>query len=251
MDSYSIGISGLSAAQKALDIIGNNIANAATEGYHRQRINLTPIYSSQVGSVLLGGGVDVVGVSRMIDSLLEQEILQQQSSLGQVSQELATLCTVENTFGELSTSGSLSEIIDDFFNALQDLSAHPGEAIWQNQAVTAAEAMACLFRTLGESLTTFENQIKLEAENTIKRINVLINQIAELNNKIERMEIGGGQANNLRDKRDQYITELSELIGVQTQSREYGAVDVTAGGIPVVISAFARRTILVKKHYFI
>ena len=49
-------LSGLDAAQKALDVIGNNISNAATEGYHRQRINLSPAYSSQLGSVILGGG---------------------------------------------------------------------------------------------------------------------------------------------------------------------------------------------------
>jgi len=54
MDSFDIGISGLDAAQKAFGIIGNNVANAATEGYHRQRINLTPAYMSQVGSLLLG-----------------------------------------------------------------------------------------------------------------------------------------------------------------------------------------------------
>ena len=75
MDSYSIGITGLNAAQKAFEIIGNNIANAATEGYHRQKIELAPAYSSLEGSVLFGGGVSIESVTRVIDSLLEQEIL--------------------------------------------------------------------------------------------------------------------------------------------------------------------------------
>jgi flagellar hook-associated protein FlgK len=239
MANYDIGISGLEAAQRALDVIGNNLANAATEGYHRQRIELTPAYSSQVGSVLLGGGVNIAGISRMIDTLLEQEVLRQQSSLEHVSQEFITMRTVENAFGEFTTGNSLSATIDEFFNALQDLSAHPGEAIWQNQAVTTAEAMASRFRTLGEFLTTLENQVKLEAENTIDQVNALIIQIAGLNDKIESMEIGGAQANNLRDKRDQYITELSGFIGVETLNRGYGVVDVTAAGIPVVIGASA------------
>ena len=64
MANYDIGISGLDAAQKALEIIGNNIANAATEGYHRQRIELSPAYSSQSGPVSLGGGVNVAGITR-------------------------------------------------------------------------------------------------------------------------------------------------------------------------------------------
>ena len=238
MDSFSIGLSGLDAAQKAIDVIGNNIANAATEGYHRQRINLTPGYSSQIGSLVLGGGVDIAGITRMVDSLLEQEILRQESLLGQVSQELAMLRTVETSFGEFSTDGGgLNGAIDEFFNALQDLSAHPGEAIWQSQALSAAEAMTSQFRALGEFLTSLETQIRLEAENTVEQINALTSQIAELNDDIERMEVNGGQANSLRDQRDQHITELSELIGVETQQREYGVVNVVAGGISVVVSA--------------
>jgi flagellar hook-associated protein 1 FlgK len=123
MQNYSIALSGLGAAQKALEIVGNNVANAATDGYHRQRIELSPAYASQVGSVLLGGGVNIAGVTRMIDMLLEQEVFRQQSSLGQVSQELTTLQTIEGALGEFSVGGSLSTTIDEFFSALQDLSS--------------------------------------------------------------------------------------------------------------------------------
>ena len=235
MSNFDIGLSGLSAAQKALDVIGNNIANAATEGYHRQRIELTPAYASQSGPAMIGGGVDVAGVGRMINTLLEDEILRQQSSQEQVSRELTTMKTIESALGELSTeSGGLNAAIDNFFNALQELSAHPSESIWQNKALTAADAMASQFRTLGDFLTTTESQIQMEAGNTVEQCNTLTTQIAELNGNIERIEIGGGQASNLRDQRDQCVTELSKLIGVQTVSREYGMVDVVAGGMPVV-----------------
>lgn len=238
MTGFSIGISGLSAAQKALEVIGNNIANAATEGYHRQRIELSPAYFSQVGSVLIGGGVDVEGITRIIDNLLEREILRQGSLLEEVSQELTTLQSVESAFGELSTEeGGLNAALDRFFNALQDLSLHPREAIWQNQVISAAEVLASQFRMLGDFLTRLESQIGLEAENAIEKVNTLINQIAELNGEIERLEITGGEANNLRDKRDQYITELSKYIGVETVAREYGVVDVSAAGIGVVVGS--------------
>lgn len=240
MTGFSIGISGLSAAQKALEVIGNNIANAATEGYHRQRIELSPAYFSQVGSVLVGGGVEVEGITRIIDNLLEREILHQGSLLEEVSQELTTLRSVESAFGELSTEGGgLNAALDRFFNALQDLSLHPGEAIWQNQVISAAEVLANQFRMLGDFLTRLESQIRLEAENAIEQVNTLVNQIATLNGEIERLEISGGQASNLRDKRDQYITELSGFIGVETVAREYGVVDVSAAGIGVVVGSSA------------
>ncbi len=234
MQDYSVALSGIDAAQSALDVIGNNVANAATEGYHRQRLELTPAYSSQVGSLLLGGGVDVNGVVRLIDNLLEQQIIRQKSLSEHNTCELTTLQTIETAFGELSSGSSLSTAIDEFFTALQDLSANPNEIVWQNQVVTAGQNLAGQFRNLGDFLTRLESQIQLGAEETIAQINTLIKQIAELNDNIERTEISGGQANNLRDQRDQRITALSELVGVEVQNRQYGGVDVIIAGVPVV-----------------
>jgi flagellar hook-associated protein 1 len=234
VDSYDIAISGLAASQQAFNTIGNNIANAATEGYHRQRLNLSPAYSSQVGSLIFGGGVDIGKVSRMVDDLLENEIYRQKSSLGQISQEVNSLRSVEIAFGELSSGGGLNAAIDEFFNSLQELSGHTSETIWQEQAVSAAESMAGRFRVLDDYLTSLESQIVQEADNTILEVNTLIKSIAELNGRIEKIEIGGGQANNLRDQRDNYISDLSELVTVETQLREYGVMDISIAGIPVL-----------------
>ncbi len=142
--------------------------------------------------------------------------------------------------GELSTEdGGLNATIDRFFNSLQDLSAHPAETIWQNQIVSDAKAMAGEFRAIGEFLAALETRIGLEADNTIDSINTLVSHIAELNDKIETIEMAGGQANNIRDQRDRCISDLSELIGIQTIARKYGVVDVSVGGIPLVIGVSA------------
>ena len=234
MDSFSIGLSGLEAALKGLDTIGNNTANAATEGFHQQRVDFVPAYAVQIGDIILGGGVEIAGVSRVINSILEQQIIQQRFLSGQISQELATLQTVESAFGELASEGTLGTAIDAFFNALHDLSAHPDGGIYQAQVVNAAEALANQFQTIADFLTKLENQTVLEVQNTVDEVNTLVNQIAELNDKIESFEITGGQANNLRDQRDQRIAELAELIGVETLERKYGVVDVSIGDIPVV-----------------
>jgi len=160
--------------------------------------------------------------------------------LGQVSQESDTLRTIENILGELSTKDSgLNAAIDKFFNSLQDLSANPAETIWQNQIVSDAKAMAGQFRTIGEFLNSLETQITLETENTIDSINTLTSQIAELNGKIGAIEMAGGNANSISDQRDQCISELSELIGIQILSKKYGVVDVVAGEIPLVMGASA------------
>jgi flagellar hook-associated protein 1 FlgK len=239
MSNFSIGISGLQAAQKALSITGNNLANAATPGYHRQQINFTPAYSTIGRSTIIGGGVESSSVTRMVDDLLEKELLRQNSSLAQVSQERDVLSTLETAFGELSSTGGLNEAIDDFFNAFAELANHTDEIVWQTQVVTDAETLASQFRTLGGFLEDFDTQIQLEAEEYIEQANIIINQIAQLNDDIEKIELQGTKANNLRDERDQLISELSEIIGVSVVERDNGVIDVEAGGIAVVIGTMA------------
>jgi len=231
MQNFSIGLTGLNAAQTALDVIGNNVANAATEGYHRQRIELSPSTYGQTG-----GGVNVAGITRMVDTLLESEITRQQSSYSQVSQELSLLSTLETTFGEFAGSGGLNATIDEFFDSIRALAANPLEAVPRNDTVSAAQALTSEFRRLGSSLKSMGDQVVLEAQNVTDSINQLTTQIAELNGKIQSVEIGQGQggANNMRDQRDRLIGELAQLIGIETQQRDHGIVDVSVGGIPAV-----------------
>lgn len=235
MAGLDIGFSGIDAAQKALATIGNNIANAGTEGYHRQRIDFIPRKADFDGRISFGGGVEVAGISRQIDALLEQEILTQKSSSNQVSQELSTLKTVENTFSEFASDSSLSVSIDSFFNALRDLSVHPNEVTWQRQLIAAADVLKFQFNSLGESLTNLKASILQETTSAVENINALATEIAEANGKIQEVEIVGGNANNLRDQRDYIISQLSEYISVQTQNRENGVVDVLAAGVPIVL----------------
>ncbi|MHC4132031.1 MAG: flagellar hook-associated protein FlgK [Planctomycetota bacterium] len=234
MDSFSIGLSGLDVAKNALDIIGNNIANAATPGYHRQRVDLSPEYLVNYGGYIQGGGVNVEGITQEVNIFLELEILRQQSVLGQVSRELSSLKTIETAFGELSGTSGLSAMIDEFFNSLKELSAHPGELIYQSQVVASAEKMAAQFRVLGNTLDSLQSNMAKEAENTVEEINAFLIQIAELNGKIQEVEIAGGQAHNLTDQRDQLISKLSELINVSTNKVDNGVVNLVVAGIPVV-----------------
>jgi len=234
MDSFSICLSGLEVSKHALDIIGNNVANAATPGYHRQRADLSPHILTYMNGSIQGGGVDFDGLSRHIDIFLEMEILRQQSVLGEVSTELSTLKTIETTFGELYGSSGLNAIMDGFFNSLRELSAHPGEGIYQNQVIANAESMASQFRILGGTLTDLQTKVYFQAESTIDEINILFEQIAKLNGEIQNIELGGGQAPNLRDQRDQLIYELSNLINISTNEVDNGVVNILAASIPVV-----------------
>jgi flagellar hook-associated protein 1 len=234
MQDFAIGLSGLNAAQAALEVVGNNVANAATKGYHRQQIELTPVAYGATGN-----GVDVTGVTRMVDTLLESEIMRQQSSQGQVSQELSLLSTVQTTFGEFSSSGGLNTALDDFFASWQKLAASPLDPIARNSTISSAQTLASEFQRLGASLQSTEGQVTLEAQNTVDSINALAAQIAQINGQITTSEVGRNPANNLRDQRDHLVAELAQLTGIETQSRDDGAVDVSIAGVPVVTGAIS------------
>jgi flagellar hook-associated protein FlgK len=151
MAGYEIGLSGMHAAQKALDIIGNNIANAATDGYHLQEVNLRPADEAFTGGQMVGQGVEYAGVRRLIDEVLEGEMLRHESSLSEIERKLDTLRSMESAFGELSTDG-LSTSMDEFFSAFQDLSIRPQDVNLQSSVLSSAESLTSQFRNLAKEL---------------------------------------------------------------------------------------------------
>ncbi len=234
MSDLGIGLSGLKAAQSAIDIIGNNIANAATEGYHKQVIQLSPSYTSQTGGVLVGGGVSVDGAVRMIDTMLEREILKQNSLQSSLNRELTTLRTVENMLGEFQSQGTLSVAIDNFFNSLEDLSLSPADSIWQNQLLGAAQSLVDQFNFVGDYLYDLQSQMQQQAEIAVEEINQLTALIAEMNDQIAQVEMTGGDVSSLKDQRDKYLTDLSELVGVDVTNKANGVIDLIISNVPVV-----------------
>jgi len=238
MAGYEIGISGLHAAQKALDIIGNNIANSATEGYHRQEIDLRPADEVYTNGQMVGQGVEYAGVRRLVNQILESELLRQRSTLADIEKRLDTLQTIENAFGELSSEG-LSVALDNFFAAFNDLSVRPDDVNLQSAVLSSAETVTNHFRNLGTVIANIEDMLYNEAGSTVERINLLAAQIAKMNTEVYAQQMRGNDANNTMDQRDMLIAELSELIGIRTVVRDTGMVDITASDVSLVVGSTA------------
>jgi flagellar hook-associated protein 1 FlgK len=237
MDSMSIAVGALKAAQSGLDIVGNNIANAATEGYHRQRIEFTPAYSSELNGFLLGGGVDVSDIRRIIDNILEKQITQQCALSGQANAELSTLSSIEAALGDINGEGGLGSAMDDLFTAFQNLSADPSSDSLQTQVQRTADAMTSQFRTFGTFLSDLTTSVVDKASLTADKVNELAEQIAGLNQQIQDNSVKGYTTNNLTDERDARINDLADLVGVDTVQRANGTVDVSVGGGWLVIAS--------------
>jgi len=236
MTDLLIGISGLRVAQQAIEVISNNIANASTEGYHRQEVRITPEISAGPGQTTIGNGASVTEIRRNIDSLLEREITRQQPQLGQINQELLTLETIEATLGEISGEG-LSSVIGRFFNSFRELAANPDSLAMREQVAWAGDELANQFRNLGNFLADLTKNIEFEAATVASQVNDLTWEIAELNNDILAAGSGSGAANMLCDRRDQAVNELAELVNIQVnyQGNSSGMVDVAAWGHSLVL----------------
>jgi len=242
MSNYNIGISGLQIAQRAIDLIGTNIANAATEGYHRQELRIAPLVTAGSGTAV-GGGAEVTEVRRNLDTLLEREILRQRPQAGDVAQQLLTLESIEAALGGVDSEG-LGRSLDAFFNSLRELSAQPTSQALREQAVWAADALAGQFRNLSELLERLDDHILAQAQQLAEKINALAEEAAGMNREIQAAEARGGlplgasgAANLLRDRRDQTYLQLAELVDAQVEDHgsTLGVLNLSAWGTPLVL----------------
>jgi flagellar hook-associated protein 1 FlgK len=236
MSSYEIGISGIHAAQKALNVIGNNLANAATEGYHKQEVDLRPAEDSLSNGQMVGQGVDFAGIRRRLDDFLESEMIRYNSTLSQVSRKLDALRIVESGMGELSLT-SISESLDNYYASIYNLSLRPQDVNYQTSVLSSAETLTNQIRNLASVVNSLQDSMYTEAEGTVEQINQLGSQIAVMNQEIFALLVRGQECNNLMDQRDLLITQLGKLVEVRTLQREYGVVDVSVSDIPMVIGS--------------
>lgn len=236
MAGYEIGISGIRTAQRALDIIGNNIANAATEGYHRQDIDLRPADASYTGGFLLGQGVEFAGIIRRINTLIEDQILVQDASMSSLNRQMESLRSIESAMAELSTPG-ISTAMDNFYNAFYDLSLRPNDITLQSSVVSAAQTLTNQFRNVAAVVNNLKDSTYTEAKSTVQGINELSAQIATMNRIIYTQQVRGFDASNMMDQRDKLVIELNRLAGVEVVKKEYGQVDVILSDIPLVVGS--------------
>lgn len=234
MSDLTIGLSGLRVAQRAIEVIGNNIANAATEGYHRQEVAIAPLPGIASSGLNIGNGAEVVEVRRMINLLLDREIRRQRPELAGVAQELTTLKSLETVIGGIS-DGGLSDAISRFFGSLQELAAQPDSPALRGQAVWAAESLVAQFRSMGSALESLAEQTVFEAHATVDQINPLLAEIAHLNVRVSELSVRGLSDSSLLDLRDQAVSRLADLADVAVQQGEGNSYTVQVMGTMAVL----------------
>ncbi|MFA6132750.1 MAG: flagellar hook-associated protein FlgK [Phycisphaerae bacterium] len=233
MPNFSIGLSGIQVSQRALELIGANIANAGTEGYHRQDLTIVPMVGSSADNDVTGAEVSTV--RRAIDQLTENQLLRQQTLSGQTNEELSTLQLIESSFGDVSAN-RLAGSLEDFFGALRQLAAQPNSPALQEQVIAAGQSLGAQFRDASAFLRNAQEDVRLQAEDMVRQVNTLTGEIADINAQIGPAEAGGAIAGALRDRRGQCMTELAALVDIQSSGTTEAGADqrLYAWDIPIV-----------------
>lgn len=216
-----IAIGALRANQYALNVTGHNIANAGTPGYHRQEAVFLPGTTTSGGAATasgvpkLGTGVTIQTIRRVQTAQMDGQVRNMNQYLGSYSAQSRSLKQVESVLGEPGGAG-LSTILDKFWNAWEELASNPGDPSARIGVVEAGVALSDRFRTLHDGL----HQVQVEADKAIQddcsRINTLAQQIVAINQELIRASSGQVAPNDLLDRRDILLDELSKLARIQT-----------------------------------
>ena len=223
--TFNIAVRGMSVQQKAIDVTSHNIANASTEGFSRQRVNIETTRPFSGLSYSLGTGADVTEVLRVRDSFMDYQIRNEMSTQGLYTTRDSFLSQVESIFNEPSDTG-ISTLTGKFFDAFQELSKSPQDS---NARTVAAEQSSALTDSLNDTydkLTSLKTNAKESIQSSIIDVNSTLGQIDDLNKQIMSASITGNSPNDLMDKRDLLIDQLSSKFNITVDKGKFNGVDI-------------------------
>jgi flagellar hook-associated protein 1 FlgK len=227
--TLNIGATALLTQKYALDITGQNIANASTPGYSRQRVSTTAANPTVKSFGALGNGVEIASIKRIADEFLEKQVRLAYST----DQRLGTLQdgyeNMEVFFNELSEN-DISTAMDNFWNSVSDFSNNVEDVSTRRSVIESAQTMADTFQAMNEKIRDYRTRQNEAIVDTVSDVNSMLDQVANLNKQIVVMESGGTTgvvANDLRDQRTQLLKELSGIMDVSVTEQSNGAVTVT------------------------
>lgn len=227
-----IGMSGVLAAQRAMMVSAHNISNANTKGYTKQTVSLATRLPLQTTIGSIGQGVDLVKIMRQKDDYLNSRIRFVTSSLGASSIKSQQLRELETVFNELSDA-SISNSLTSFFKFVNDLSqdeSTSSRSVLVEKAITMTESI----RAIVDELGMMKEFVKQSVESKLNEVNGLAKDIVDLNKEIHSLQTTGGEPNDLLDKRETLLGEISKFLDVTTRTQKNGMIDVMiAGGVLV------------------
>lgn len=234
----STALSSLTAQRQALDVAGQNIANANTVGYTRQRADLSAVPALSAPSMfsnqtVAGNGVRVTGITRMDDTFLDARLRAATSGASLQRTRAEALARLETTVTEPGSTGPAAAL-SAYWAAWQGVGNTPDDPAAREVLLGEAAALVTQIGDGYRAVETQWSQTRTAAQTLADEVNTTATAVAELNDQIRAVLVSGGSANELMDRRGQLVTTLSGLVGASAREREDGTLDVMVGGNALV-----------------
>ena len=248
-----LGKRSIMANTDAITTAGHNISNASTEGYSRQRIQIKefdPLYKPDLTrperAGQIGQGVDTQSIERVRDELLDKRIVAQanQESYWQTRSDYYTM--LEQIYNE-PYDVSIRSNMDKYWESWQELSINPESKAARQAVVTRAETLTDSIQQRWESLDGIAKIVEGDIAATVKQVNDYTSQIAAINSEIVRSRAMGDNPNDLLDRRDLLVDKLSQLININTDTRDPDEFLIHVGGKVIVQGSISRDIDLVPR----
>lgn len=240
-------MSGLSAAQSALNTVSNNISSYNVAGYTRQTTILGASNSTLTGGGWVGNGVYVSGVQREYDAFITNQLRAAQNQSSGLTTRYQQMSKIDDVLSD--TTNSLSANLQDFFKSLQTLVSNAEDPAARQTVLGKADGLVNQFKTNDQYLRDQDSQVNTAISTSVDQINNYAKQIANLNDQISRLTgVGAGASpNELLDQRDQLVSELNKIVGVDVTVQDSGTYNISiANGYTLVQGSNASQLAAVK-----
>ena len=230
----------LDANQSALSIVANNVANANTTGYTREIPNWQENPPVVINGISYGAGVNETGATSVRDGVLEQRLAQQRQLASASGARLTALNTLQALFtpdsgSGSSTAGDIGSDLTGFFNSFSSLEANPTDNALRQQVLSTASRLAGDVSNASASLSEQRSALDQQAAGVTSQVNALTSAIAKLNQQIQSTS-PSGDPGTLGDQRQQDISQLSELIGINQVTTENNGLSLTTTSGQLLVS---------------
>jgi flagellar hook-associated protein 1 FlgK len=233
-DALSIAMAGLRANQASMALVSSNVANAETPGYVKKTIDQV---TTNTGSV--GTGVNIVGVNRELDSYVQAQLRTETSGASYATLKSSFLQQMQSLYGNPDSTGTLETAFNGLTTAVQALSTSADSASARIGVVNAANALAQQLNSMTRGIQTLRGAAETGISDSVNTANGLMQQIATINNQLASNPNGGTSTDAptaaLLDQRDQYVTQLSQLMDIRVTTNGANQVTVfTGSGVQLV-----------------
>ena len=213
-----IAASGLRAANASLNTTANNISNVNTTGYSRQEVVQEAMNPLRVFSTYgcAGAGVNTLAIERIRDQFYDNKFRNNETKLGEYDTK-AYYCKMIEEYLEDDGQTGFSSIFDQLSAALQNLANNPSDTSVKSAFLSVAKSLTDYFNTMYGDLQNLQKDVNDEIKIRVDHINSIAQDIATVNKQINTIEMAGSTANELRDKRDNLIDELSAIVDVTVE----------------------------------